>query len=115
MSVSYTKHLYGILKCPSTNALRLMRGPLSQAQFAAHLKVAASTLNTWETGKKKPSMTHLLGMLEHYMGWSNKLGLPGLEILACAATEEPTPKAKTKALLMIEPKQQKNTTPTPEE
>ena len=107
MSSSYTKQLYGVLKCPSTHALRLMRGPLSQAQLAIHLGVANSTLNNWETGKKKPSMKHLLTMLEHYMTWAKGLDLPGLEILACAAEDGHQPKGKKKALLMNEPDETK--------
>lgn len=88
MSNSYAKHLYGMLKCPSPHALRLMRGGLSQAELAILLKVAPTTLTDWETGKKHPNMTHLLKMLEHYIGWTKQLELPGLEILAAAAEAE---------------------------
>jgi transcriptional regulator with XRE-family HTH domain len=79
-----TRHPFSIAKPWKTEALRLLRGPFSLAEFAALLGVQDSTIQKWESGTFSPSMSNLRAMLKHYQTWTNDLAGAPLNWLANA-------------------------------
>lgn len=47
-------------------ALKQIRGSLSQAKFSAQIGLKQTTYSAWETGKKEPSLSVLAGIAKHF-------------------------------------------------
>ena len=83
--------LYGVLNAPSTQVLKLLRGPASQSALALVMDLNQNSITDWECGRTSPSPSSLFDLLEHYMKWTGKLGWPALDLLLVAAAEKPEP------------------------
>jgi len=87
MDKNSARLLYGILNRPSTQVLKLLRGPTSQAALALQFNLNVNSVSDWETGRSQPAPGNLFDLLAHYMKWTGKLGWPGLDLLLVAAAD----------------------------
>ena len=83
--------LYGVLNAPSTQVLKLLRGPASQSALALVMDLNQNSITDWECGRTSPSPGSLFDLLQHYMTWTGKLGWPALDLLLIAAADHTPP------------------------
>jgi transcriptional regulator with XRE-family HTH domain len=95
MEKNSARLLYGVLNRPSTQVLKLLRGPTAQAALATALDLNINSVSDWETGRTTPAPGNLFDLLAHYMKWTGKLGWPALDLLLIAAADSEEPSTIT--------------------
>ena len=87
MDKNSARLLYGVLNRPSTQVLKLLRGPTSQSALSLQFHLNLNSISDWETGRSQPAPGNLFDLLQHYMKWTGKLGWPALDLLLIAAAD----------------------------
>jgi len=103
MEKNSARLLYGVLNHPSTQVLKLLRGPIPQSALATQFHLNINSISDWETGRSQPAPGNLFDLLHHYMKWTRQLGWPALDLLLIAAEETEEPSKITPVIYTLTP------------